>query len=146
MDSDGLIGDAVHEMNNKKADKKRKKAMKAMRNAEFTPAQRIMRDEMGKGAHRGLDMQNPTRLGAVLDDTFGPQPAGDRASDSALAVILDYDGQIILSMKQWQTVQAMMEDTYRKGYADGIRDNVLDDPLATYRGVEPRFNQHRADD
>lgn len=120
------------------ADKARAKAQRAMRDAEFTPAQRIMRDEMSKGVHqaetsayladlkpvselsavldhRGVNMQNPTKLGAVLDDVMGPQPAGDPATAAALEVINDYDGQIVMSMKQWSTVQAMMEDAYRRG-------------------------------
>lgn len=102
-----------------KADKKRAKAERAMRDAEFTPAQRIMRDEMGKGAHRGLDMQDPTQLGAVLDDTFGPQSAGDHATEAVHDIINDYQGQISTGFKEWAAIQSMMEDAYRKGYGDG---------------------------
>lgn len=90
-----------------KADKRRAKAERAMYDAKFTPAQRLMREEMVRGTHP------PVKLSGVLDETFG---ADLDITELALKVIEDAPN-LTLSFSQWITVQGMVEDAIRAGMA-----------------------------
>ena len=76
-----------------------------------TPAQEIMRHEMS--------------LGQVLDEVVGPQESqlseyGEfdrKVPNLALDIIAQHD--LVLSLKQWHTVQAMIEQGIRIGWETG---------------------------
>jgi hypothetical protein len=94
----------------------------------LTPAQKTMRKEMteGKGKMTLDDVfDKPVTLGAVFDEMLGgpvePSAALQRYAtfnrsvpNIALSIIDGYD--LVLSLKQWQQVQAMVEDGIREGY------------------------------
>lgn len=88
---------------------------------ETTPAQRLMREEMGQ----------PAKLDAVLTEAFGALAAEDaRVREIALNVISS-DHTLRLNMREWEAVQALVELAVHEGFVLGF--NYEDEEPLTSR-------------
>jgi hypothetical protein len=118
----------------KKPSKKHKKKSRSLRDMAFEtqrPSNVIMRDEMARGLHQ------PMRAGAVIDEIVGdpvqlPQEAGSELSEYgrfmqdvpriALEIIDQHGSGIRTGMREWATIQTMIEEGIRRGRAQGWAD------------------------
>lgn len=78
--------------------------------AEFTPAQRIMRDDIAAGRHRNT---LPEPIGVVLEGVMGKE-----APESSVAIeVISKGPNLQLSFEQWSIVQGLIEEGVRRGKA-----------------------------
>lgn len=90
--------------------KKTRRHMRDMPFETLTPAQTIMRDEMGRGVHK------PQRLDSVLADELGTLGDPDVAEE-ALSLINELGTGLHLSLAQWAIVQRLVEAGIMSGRA-----------------------------
>lgn len=81
--------------------------------AEFTPAQRIMREDIAAGRHRNT---LPEPIGVVLEGVMGQQTD---FTDLAISVIED-GPNLNLSFSQWVIVQGLIEEAAARAYGLGV--------------------------
>jgi hypothetical protein len=67
-----------------------------------------------------VEKGDPEKLDAILDDVVGPQSRGYSRSITQIALdIISTHSELVLSLKQWQIVQELVEDGIRAGARRG---------------------------
>jgi hypothetical protein len=83
----------------------------------LTPAQETMRRDIESVHNTPYPLDDPKRIGDVLNDELGELGIPDElwVTQKALQVIGQHK-ELVLSIKDWLIVQAMVEDGVRAGY------------------------------